>query len=173
MLNGTCSLKRRLAAGRAAKRSGSPSTLKDEAKEEVSVQSVSHSDVLATHLHPVRSLPLLINYVASSPAASDSRSKDSKLNCSNPETDYSEVDKIDWNSLTYSKYELEPTFGGDRDRTLPHRELHCVKQKIRRLRDAPSLPSPFGAGCMELLAQVGVEPSLNNVELFKICECIT
>lgn len=173
MLNGTCSLKRRSGTGRAAKRRSSPGTLKDETKEKISVQLVSDSGGAAMHLHPVRSLPLLINYMASSPTASDSGSKDSELNCSTPKIDYEEVDKIDWNSLTYSKYKLEPTFEGDRDHTLPRRELYSVKQKIRGSCGAPSLPRPFGAGCMELLAQVGVEPSLNNAELFKICGCMT
>ena len=173
MLNGTCSLKRRSGAGRAAKRSTSPSRLKDDTKHEISVHSVSDSDLPTTHLQPVRSLPLLVNYVALSPAASDSRSRDSELNCSTPDTDYDEVDDIDWNSLTYSKYKLKPAFGRDRDHTPPRGELHRIKRSVTRSCDAPSLPRSFGAGCMELLAQVGVEPSLNNVELFKICECIT
>lgn len=173
MLNGTCSLKRRSAAGRAAKRSTSSSTLKDATKEEAATQSMSDDDVSAIHPHPGRALPLLVHYVASSPAASDSRSKDSEWSCNTPETDHDEVDKIDWNSLTYSKSKGEPPLWKEGDHTPSHGELCSVKQDTARSSDAPSLPRSFGAGCMDLLAQVGVEPSMNNVELFKICECIT
>jgi hypothetical protein len=73
-------------------------------------------------------------------------------------------------SLAYRGYTPGSAFWKGNEKRPSYGEIHGIMQKMARPGTASRLPSSFGAGLMDMLAQIGVEPTKNNAELFSICE---
>jgi hypothetical protein len=134
------SLKRRAAADGATKQNVDPSSSKDGVKEEACINAVP-----SPPRNPARNRPLLV-------AGAGGLSKDSESSGNTSEAEYHQVDRTDRNSLTY------------------RRDNEAIMRKTARSGDAPRLPASFGVGLTDMLARVGVEPTGNHAELFRICK---